>query len=45
VKQPVEADFDIQVRDAEVEVTFKPTMCHCSVAMLADRRRVLRERD
>jgi hypothetical protein len=26
VKQPVEADFDIQVRDAEVEITFKPSI-------------------
>jgi hypothetical protein len=34
VKQPIETDFDIQVRD-DVEITFKPTMGHySSVAFL-----------
>jgi len=37
VKQPVEADFDIQVRDAEVEITFKPMMCRYSFRLRADR--------
>jgi len=37
VKQPVEADFDIQVRDAEVEITFKPMMCRYYFRLRADR--------
>jgi hypothetical protein len=40
VKQPIEADFDIQVRDAEVEITFKPMMSHYSFPLLSGRHRV-----
>ena len=37
MKQPVEADFDIQVHDAEVEITFKPMMCRYYFRLRADR--------
>ena len=37
MKQPIEADFDIQIRDAEVVITFKPMMTHYSFAVLPDR--------
>jgi hypothetical protein len=30
VKQPIEADFDVQVRGSNVELTFKPTTSHYS---------------
>jgi hypothetical protein len=40
VKQPIEADFDVQIRDADVEITFKPMMCHYSFRLRADRRGV-----
>ncbi len=40
MKQPIEADFDIQIRDADVEITFKPMMRHYSFPLLAERRRV-----
>lgn len=38
MKQPIEADFDIQVRDAEVQITFRPMMSHYSFPLLPDRR-------
>jgi hypothetical protein len=40
VKQPIKADFDIQVRDAEVQITFRPMMRHYSFPLLPDRRNV-----
>jgi hypothetical protein len=40
VKQPIEADFDVQVRDADVEITFKPMMSRYSFRLRADRRGV-----
>jgi len=40
VKQPIEADFDVQISDAAVEMTFKPTMSHYSFALLAGHRKV-----
>ena len=38
MKQPIEADFNIQVRDAEVQITFRPMMSHYSFPLLPDRR-------
>ena len=43
MKQPIEADFDILIRDADVEITFKPMMSHYSFPLLAERRKSLRE--
>jgi hypothetical protein len=44
VKQPIEADFDVQNHDAGVGVTFRPTESKYSFVLLADRRSVsLRE--
>ena len=40
MKQPIEADFDIQVRDAEVEITFRPMMSQYLFPLLPDRRSV-----
>jgi hypothetical protein len=40
VKQPIEADFDIHIRDADVEIMLKPTMSYYSFALLAERRKV-----
>jgi hypothetical protein len=40
VKQPIEADFDIHIRDADVEIIFKPMMSHYSFPLLAERRKV-----
>ena len=30
VREPIEADFDVEVRDGSVELTFKPMMSHYS---------------
>jgi hypothetical protein len=40
VKLPIEADFEVQVRDADVKITFKPMMSHYSFRLRADRRSV-----
>jgi hypothetical protein len=40
VKQPIEADFDVQISDTTVEITFKPIMSHYSFPLLAERRSV-----
>jgi len=40
VKQPIEADFDIEIRDADVEIIFKPMMSRYSFPLLAKRRKV-----
>jgi hypothetical protein len=40
VKQPIEADFDVQNHDAGVDVTFRPTESKYSFVLLADRRRL-----
>ena len=40
MKQPIEADFDSQIRDDDVEITFKPMMSHYSFPLWADRRGV-----
>src|SRR5450830_353249 len=36
VKQPMEADFDVQVREGHVEVIFRPTESHMSFGILVD---------
>jgi hypothetical protein len=36
VKQPMEADFDVQVREGHVEVIFRPTESHLSFGILVD---------
>lgn len=38
VKQPIEADFDIQIRNANVEIIFKPMMSHYSFPLLKSRK-------
>ena len=40
MKQPIEADYDVQVSDADVEITFKPMMWHYSFRLRPDRRSV-----
>jgi len=40
VKPPTEADFNIQIHDASVEVTFKPMTSYYSFPLLAGRRKV-----
>jgi hypothetical protein len=40
VKQPVEADFTVQISDAAVEITFKPIMSHYSFPLVAGHRKV-----
>jgi hypothetical protein len=40
VKQPIDADFNIHIRDADVEIIFKPMMSHYSFPLLAERRKV-----
>jgi hypothetical protein len=37
VKQPIEADFDVQIRDADVEITFTPMTWHYSFRLRSDR--------
>jgi hypothetical protein len=37
VKQPIEADFDVQKHDAGVDVIFRPTESQYSFVLLADR--------
>jgi hypothetical protein len=36
VKQPMEADFDVQVLEGHVEVMFRPTQSRFSFGILAD---------
>jgi hypothetical protein len=36
VKQPMEADFDVQVLEGHVAVTFRPTESHYSYGVLVD---------
>jgi hypothetical protein len=36
VKRPMEADFDVQVREGHVEVIFRPTDSHFSFGILVD---------
>ena len=33
---PIEADFDVQVREGHVEVIFRPTQSHYSFGVLVD---------
>jgi len=40
VKQPIEADFDVQNHDAGVDVTFRPTESKYSFVLLADRHSI-----
>lgn len=40
MKQPIETDFDVQICDAAVEITFKPIMSHYSFPFLAGHRKV-----
>jgi hypothetical protein len=40
VKQPIEADFDVQVRDADVKIIFRPMMSHYSFPLVANRRSI-----
>ena len=37
MKQPIEADFEVQVRDADVEITFTPMKWHYSFRLRSDR--------
>jgi len=42
VKQPMEADFDVQVREGHVEVIFRPTESHISFGILVDPKDIAR---
>src|SRR5665811_223009 len=42
VKQPMEADFDVQVREGHVEVLFRPTESHMSFGILVDPKDIAR---
>ena len=42
VKQPIEADFDVQVREGHVEVIFRPTESHISFGILVDPKDIAR---
>jgi hypothetical protein len=42
VKQPMEADFDVQVREGHVEVIFRPTESHMSFGILVDPKDIAR---
>ena len=42
VKQPMEADFDVQVREGHVEVLFRPTESHISFGILVDPKDIAR---
>jgi hypothetical protein len=42
VKQPMEADFDVQVLEGHVGVTFRPTQSHYSFGVLVDPKDIAR---
>ena len=42
VRQPMEADFDVQVREGHVEVIFRPTESHMSFGILVDPKDIAR---
>src|SRR5450759_4491344 len=42
VKQPIEADFDVQIREGHVEVIFRPTESHISFGILIDPKDIAR---
>jgi hypothetical protein len=42
VKQPMEAEFDVQVREGHVKVIFRPTESHMSFGILVDPKDIAR---
>ena len=42
MKQTMEADFDVQVREGHVEVIFRPTESHISFGILVDPKDIAR---
>ena len=42
MKQPIEADFDVQIREGHVEVIFRPTESHISFGILVDSKDIAR---